>query len=159
MRPSRTRRSPSTTSSRSLTVTVTALRTRRVRARPSRSDEDLDLVFRVQRLDERLGQFLLLALLEERAEAIAHFGERHRVRVLVIGHLDDVIPERRFDHVAHVARLEAEGGLFERRDHFAALEVVQIAAALGAGVLRILLRERGEVLAGLDALEDVLRLR
>ena len=80
--------------------------------------------------------------------------ERHRRRLLAVGHLDDVVAELRGDDVADLARLEREGRLVERRHHLAAAEVVQVAALRGAAVRGVLLGELGEVLARLGPLED-----
>ena len=56
-----------------------------------------------------------------------------------------------------LADLEREGGVLERLQHLAAGEEAEI-AALGVGVLRLLLGERGEVLALLQPLGDLLGL-
>ena len=46
----------------------------------------------------------------------------------MLGHLDDVEPELRFDDLAHLPGLEREGGLLERRHHLAVLEESKVAA-------------------------------
>ena len=72
---------------------------------------------------------------------------------LVVDHLDDVVAELRRDHVADLPGLELEGDLVERRHHLPLGEVIQVAALRGAAVLRVLLRELGEVAAGLRLLQ------
>ena len=47
---------------------------------------------------------------------------------LLLGQLDDVIPELRCHHVADLAGLQREGRLIERRHHLAAREEAEIAA-------------------------------
>ena len=67
-------------------------------------------------------------------------------------------PNCGLDEIAHGARRQAERGLVERTDHLPLLEEAKVAAVgRAARVLRVLLRQRGEVLAGLDVLQHLLR--
>src|SRR3970282_770504 len=66
--------------------------------------------------------------------------------------------EAGFNELAHLARGERKGRLLEWADHLAALEVVEVAASWRAArVLRVLLRELREVLAGLHLLQNLRR--
>src|SRR5687767_5162716 len=86
------------------------------------SDEDLHLALRAKGFDEGLGLLVAVLALEVLLHLRPHFFERHRARWLLLGHLDDVVAELRFDDVAHRARREAEGHVVERADHLPLLE-------------------------------------
>jgi len=76
-----------------------------------------------------------------------------------LGDLDQVQPEGRAHGLAHLPERQAEGRVLERLHHHAALEPAEIAALCGrARIVRELLGERGEVLAGAQSLERRLRL-
>ena len=78
--------------------------------------------------------------------------------LLLLG-LDDVIAELRADKAGGLAGVEGHRGLGVGGIETAGRHHGELAAlVLGAGVVGVLLREIGEVAAGLKLLEDVLRL-
>src|SRR5690348_14837394 len=102
------------------------------------SDVDFDLALRAQAVDERLRFLLPILLLQVLLDLCLCLLERHDTAGLLVDNLDDVETERRLDNVAHLARLEREGGVVERTDHLTLLEVPQVAAlGCAAGILRI----------------------
>src|SRR5688572_31148052 len=84
---------------------------------PPRSDENLDLGLLLQSLDEGVLVLLLFLLGEELLDLLRRLLERDRAARLAVDHFDDVISERRRDHVADLPRLQLEGDLVERRHH------------------------------------------
>src|SRR5260221_7185260 len=133
-------------------------RTSSFTGRPS-SDEDLDLGLLLQRVDVGLAVVLFLLLAEELLDLRRGFVEGDRAARLVVDDLDDVIPELGGDDAADLSGLQLERDLVEFRNHLAFREGAQIAALRGAAVLRVLLRELGEVGAGLRLLQDRVDLR
>jgi len=57
------------------------------------SDQDFNLRFRPQRGDEQLGLRVAVLLREVLLDLLLGLLERHDARVLLIGHLDDVVAE------------------------------------------------------------------
>src|SRR5262245_54864922 len=130
------------------------------RRAPRTLHENLDFTLGLHLLDELLQLLLALALLEEALDLAADLGQRRRARTAPLDHLDDVKAERRFDQAGECARLGGECGLLERRRHLSLAEEPEIAAVLGAaGILRLGARDRGEVAAAADLLQDRLRPR
>src|SRR3989338_4970772 len=128
---------------------------KRERRRVNYSDEYLDLPRRLQRVDE--GPRLAFAglSLEVLFHLRPHFHERKGAGGLLGDDLEDVEAERRLDEFARLTGGKREGGLLARSHHLAALEVSEVAALRRAPrILRVLLGEGCEVLAGLDFLED-----
>src|SRR5687768_9396169 len=124
------------------------------------SDKYLHLALRAKGFDEGLGLLVAVLALEELLHLRPHFFERHRARWLLLGHLDDVVAELRFDDVAHRARREAEGHVVERTNHLPLLEETEVTAIDGAArILGVLLGKRGEVLARLHILEHLIGFR
>src|SRR5207253_1664558 len=64
-------------------------------------------------------------------DLVAHGVERLHVAGLVLLYPDDVEAEGLLDDVAHLARLELEGGALERRRHGAAAEEAEVASLRG----------------------------
>src|SRR5438874_6562639 len=90
-------------------------------------------------------------------------GDRLLLRVVEIARirlLDDLVPGRRGEPVVlltHLAGVESEELLLRRKvgDHSARDPAHITAVVLGGGVLGVLLRDRGEVGAGIEGFADV----
>ena len=76
---------------------------------------------------------------------------RHRARALVLD-LDDVPAELRLHRIGDLARIHLERDLGEFRHHLALDEIAEVAAVGGARILRLLLRQLGEIGAALELL-------
>src|SRR5262249_20222722 len=88
--------------------------------------------------------------------AIATSNDTANPRLL--GSLDDVEPERRLHELADLADLQREGCIGERLDHDAAIELTEIAPALGGARLVAAFLDHGvEIGAGADLLQTLLR--
>ena len=119
------------------------------------SHEDFDLRLRFQCAHERLGLRLAILAAQEFIDVGLGFFERYHARRLLIGDLDDVVAERRFDELTRITRLERERGLLERRHHLPLLEVSEVAAVgCAAWILRVLFRGRREVFSSLEFLQN-----
>jgi hypothetical protein len=99
--------------------------------------------------------FLAFEFLQHGADTFFHFGQRGVAGAALIGDLDDVEAVRRADDLAELAGRERERRLFERLLHLALGDVTEVAAAWGgAGVLRLLVRQGGEIATGLELVEQ-----
>ena len=79
-----------------------------------------------------------------------------QMRILVGQILDDVVAVLGLDNAADLAWLQLESGLFELRDHLAALHPTQVAAlGFGTGVFGVLGGQSGEVAAVLHLFQNV----
>src|SRR4051812_33291045 len=124
------------------------------------SDEDFDLALGAKAVHERRGLLLAVARPEELLDLGLHLVERHRPRRLLLEHLDDVIAEIGLDDVADRARFQTERCVVEGPNHLSLLKEAQVTAVRGASrVLGVLFRQRREVFAGLDVLENRLGFR
>src|SRR5262245_1335865 len=95
-------------------------------------------------------------VLERRDDLLPYRSERLGRGLAMLLHLDHVEAERRLDDVAHRAGRELERGVLEDRRHPAVREEAEVPTVRRrAGIVRVRARERGEVLAGLDAREQV----
>src|SRR5262249_11025272 len=110
--------------------------------------------------DERVELRRALALGEESPDLGSRLGERRGARPAPFMRLDDVEAELRLDDAADGSRLEGERRRFERRRHLTFREEAEVAAVLRAvAIVGLLARERGEVEAAANPLQDLLRLR
>src|SRR5262245_34625314 len=120
-------------------------------------DQYLDFTLGSEPLDEGVGLLLTIPLKEILLESRFDFIESDGARRLLLGDLDDVEAELRFDEIADGARGQAERRVVERTDHLSLLKESEVAAVGGASrILRVLLRQCREVLARLCVLEDLL---
>src|ERR1051326_1349853 len=117
------------------------------------SDQYLDLRFLLEAVDERIGRLLLLLLLEVLLDLRQRLVVRHGSRRLLVGHFQDVIPELRRDDARELPDRQRERHLVEFGNHLSLRKVAEVAALRGAAVLRMLLRELGEVSAALQLLQ------
>ena len=98
-------------------------------------------------------------LLKKRNDLTAHLCERLDVGRVLRFNLKNVIAELRLDDVRGLAGREREGGLIELGNGAAAIEEAEFPALrLAARVVGVLRGEIGEVAAGLDLLEQIVRL-
>ncbi len=77
---------------------------------------------------ERLHRGTGTLLLENGDNLCLYFGERAKVRGLLILHLQDVKAELRLDQVRSLSRCQRERGLVELRDRLAAIQPAQLTA-------------------------------
>ena len=97
------------------------------------------------------GHLLRLAVDHRGNEAVLDGLEGRRTALAAVLELHDMPAELALDRSGYLAGLQGKGGLLEYRHHLPLAEVAEVAAVvLAAGVLRVLLGERDEVLTLAD---------
>ena len=124
------------------------------------SDQDFDLALCFESVHERVGLLLAIEPLEVLLDLRLDLFERDGPARLLFDHFDDVEAEVGLDQIARRARGQGERGVVEGTDHLSLLEESEVASIRSAaGIGRVFFGKRGEVLARLHVLEDLLGLR